>query len=198
MVFSPNIIVHTVPAVSINADDGTAPNAVTYNEIKNSMGSIVYDVNQLYIYSTNASQLTGVINYKIFDASGNESVNPIVTTINPNQFANAIYVDLKERGSNFLLNGNSNFNAKVLPNTSILVKFYVEQVTRMDNENFSGLEQFFGVEDGNNGMPTKEDKYLTVVYSNFEGKKDNKMGTLFGIACLVAAGYITYKIFKDK
>lgn len=197
MLFTPNIIVHTQPAIAINADDGTNPNALTYNEIKQSMGSIVYDVTQLYIYSDNGSQLSGAISYRRFDSNGNIVVKPIVTTVNPNQPANAIYVDLKEKDTQFLLNGNANFNATILPNTSVLIKFFVNETTTLKNDNFKGFESFFEIADEQNAHPTENDIAVPAKFVNFSGEgKKGQTYTLLGTFFWAFSGYLIYKLFK--
>jgi hypothetical protein len=63
MIFSPTIINHALPQVSVvNNDSGVPP--VTYNQIKNSLGNQVYNIESYYIQSTNLSQLIGTIQYK--------------------------------------------------------------------------------------------------------------------------------------
>ena len=55
MLFNVEIVNHATPALSVvNADDGAA---VTYSQIKQSLGQQIYNVEGIYIYSQNINQL---------------------------------------------------------------------------------------------------------------------------------------------
>ena len=56
MLFNANIVNHSTPAVSVQVADSSG---VTYSQIKQSLGSQVYDVKGLYLYSENLNQLIG-------------------------------------------------------------------------------------------------------------------------------------------
>ena len=78
MNFTANIVNNANPAVTVSVAD--ASGGVTYAQIKNSLGQQVYDVSQLYIYSTNLTQLIGVIKYQRYDVTGNQKIFSIATT----------------------------------------------------------------------------------------------------------------------
>ena len=127
MIFNATKIVHTQPAVSVQiADSGVPP--LTYNQIKNSLGSQVYNVQGLYLYSTNLNQLLGVVQYQRFDATGDQSYRSIALTIDPYQGSNALDVDLRKEDAFFILNGNSSFSFTMLPNADLTFKMYNQRI----------------------------------------------------------------------
>ena len=132
-----------LPALTVEvADSGVPP--VTYAQVKQSLGSQVYKVNELYLYSTNINQLLGVIQYQIFDSDGNQKYSSIATTIDPYAGnAVAITIDLKPYEQKFILNGNSSFSATILPFTYVQVKFWA---VRLTNEFGRNLDNFIQIQ----------------------------------------------------
>jgi len=140
MIFSPNVINHTLPAVSvIIADSGVPP--ITYNQIKNSLGNHVYRVEGLYAYSTNINQVMGVVQYTRYDASGNQSSSAISVVLDPYQATNAIAVDLTQREEMVILNGNSSISFVVLPNTYLDFNLYNKRLTNSFGANLNSFEE---------------------------------------------------------
>jgi hypothetical protein len=145
MIFTPTIINNILPAVSVIVADSGVP-SVTYNQIRNSLGSYVYNVEGLYLYSTNINQINGVIQYQRFDSTGNQNYNSIVTVVDPYQLESALNVDLTNAETMFILNGNSSFAATILPNTYIQVKFLTKRITNSFGKNliaFKEMEEIF-------------------------------------------------------
>jgi hypothetical protein len=150
MLFNVQIINHAVPAISvIVADKGNGvANGVTYAELKQSLGQQSYDVGCLYLYSDNQAQLSGVINYNIYDANGEAKVTNVVTTIDPYQFVGSLLVNLKDKVNiPIILNGNSSVSTTVLPNTAFQVKFLADRVNNklgLINSNFAQMQDITG------------------------------------------------------
>ena len=144
MNFPVQVINQPVPAISVtNADSGVP--AVTYEQIKQSLGRQVYEITNLYIYSENINQLLGVIQYQIFDSNGDQNYSSIATTIDPYEGnAIAIDIDLTEYLQNFILNGNSSFSTTILPETYVQVKWYAKRITNALGG--GGLENFRQIE----------------------------------------------------
>ena len=141
MLFPVTVINHATPAISVvNQDSGVPP--VTYSQIRQSLGSQVYMVNGLYVYSTNINQLMGAIQYQIFDAGGNQNYNSITTVIDPYAGNDtAILVDITKYETNFILNGNSSFAATILANTYVQVKFFTSRITNTFGNNLENFKQ---------------------------------------------------------
>ena len=145
MIFVPTIINNPIPALAVTAADSGVP-AVTYNQIRQSFGTQVYNVEGLYIYSTNINQILGVIQYQRFDSTGQQEYHSIATTVDPYQLETAINVDLSQSNTMFILNGNSSFAANILPNTYVQVKVITKRITNSFGNNllaFKEMERIF-------------------------------------------------------
>jgi hypothetical protein len=145
MIFAVNVINHTTPQVSVTVADSGVP-AVTYSQIKNSLGTHIYNVERLYLNSNILQQLIGTIQYNRYDVDGNQNYNSIATTVDPYQPAKAINVDLKPYKNMFILNGNSNFSATILPLALVQVTLYCKRITNSFGANlnsFKIMEQIF-------------------------------------------------------
>jgi hypothetical protein len=146
-VFPVQIINNTIPALSVQAADSGVP-AITYEQIKQSLGRQVYKVNELYIYSENTSQLIGVIQYQRFDSNGRQTYSHIISTIDPYQGNNnATTVNLENLADNYILNGNSSFSTTVAPETFVQIKFWADRITNEFGKNletFSEMEKIAG------------------------------------------------------
>lgn len=139
--FPVQIINNTIPALTVEVADSGVP-AVTYQQVKQSLGSQVYKVNELYLYSENINQLLGVIQYQRFDSDGNQTYSSVATTIDPySGNAVAITIDLRNYQDNFILNGNSSFSSTILPNTYVQVKFWANRITNEFGGNLNNFKQ---------------------------------------------------------
>jgi hypothetical protein len=139
MLFNVEIINHATPALSvINADDSPA---VTYSQIKQSLGQQIYNVEGIYIYSENINQLTSPIQYQRYNADGTQYYQSIVTAIDP-YAANAIAlnIDTTKYDQPFIFNGNSSFQADILPGTAVQVKFYTTRITNSFGKNLDNFK----------------------------------------------------------
>lgn len=131
--FSVQIINHVTPALSVvvqertvGGQDNTPQNS--YSELKQSLGQQNFEVQGLYLFSENISQLTGVIQYSNFDVTGQQEITNIVTQIDPNQNVPALLVDLSGFGGSIILSGNSNIAATIQPQSEVQVKFLTKRL----------------------------------------------------------------------
>jgi len=223
LVLNATIINHTAPAVSVVVADNVGN--VTYNQLRNSLGNQVYDVQGLYLYSQNSSQLIGIINYNIYQSTGDKDVTNIVTTVDPYQFSGSIIVDLKDKvNSPIILNGQSSISTSILPNTDLQIKFLAERTTNsfgMNLQNFNEMQKItntkFFENYGENSLQeiidngklstknvgisvaeiTEEPKQEKVEQKAEVSKKGNYHSAfLVGIAFVFS--YIIYKSVKNK
>jgi hypothetical protein len=144
MIFAPTIIQNTLPQVSVTAADSGSP-SITYKQIKQSLGSQVYNIDRFYLYSTIKNQLIGVIKYNRYDINGNIDVRNIVTTLDPYQLESALYKDLTKSDFGFILNGNSSVSSTILPQAYIILRLFTRRITTNlgANMNFSEMENVF-------------------------------------------------------
>lgn len=139
MLFNVEIVNHATPALSVvNADDGAA---VTYNQIKQSLGQQIYNIEGIYIYSENINQLVGPIQYQRYNADGTQYYQSIVTAVDP-YAANAVAlnIDTTKYDQPFIFNGNSSFQADIQPNTAVQVKFYSTRITNSFGKNLDNFK----------------------------------------------------------
>jgi hypothetical protein len=216
MTFNVQIINNAVPALSVQADES---GGVTYDQIKQSLGSQVYEINKLYLYSDNVNQLLGVVQYQRFDSGGTQNYSSIALTVDPyNGNGNAIDVDLTKFSENFILNGNSSLAATVLPNTFLQIKFYANRITNSFGDNLSNFKQIeidankpnfydnLGSEIDEIKKTNKKIEESATSYKSFDAKsntikrlsgeiksKNNNNYIIFGI---LALGIIIYSIKK--
>lgn len=201
MIFVASVINHPLPQVSvITGDAGTGlTTPVTYNQIKNSFGTQIYNVESLYINSDNIQQLTGVIEYQRFDATGSQNYQIITPTVDPYQPAKALNIKLFDLDSDkksftnndepnysklFILNGNSSFQTTILGNTYLNSTFSASRITNQFGKNVATFDQFeklfrqpwFYEEYGSNEKDILQTNYtiLNRTFKNFVNKKKKK------------------------
>jgi len=146
MVFNAVIINHTTPAVSVKVADSSG---VTYNEIKQSLGNQVYEVQGFYLYSTNTSQLIGTIQYQRYDSTGHQDITNIATVVNPYQNVGSLVVDLGNTPIPIILNGQSSVATTILAQTYLQIKFLSKRVTNsfgMNLNNFRDMQRITNTE----------------------------------------------------
>jgi hypothetical protein len=131
-------ILNDSPALLVEVQDAGVP-AVTYSQIRNSLGQYIYLVEAFYMYCSNLSQLIGLVNYNRYDADGNKFVTNIATTVDPYQDNTSIVVDLSDYNSDVVLNGNSSFSATILPNADVKLTMYTKRITTSFGRN---LQEF--------------------------------------------------------
>jgi len=146
MVFNAVIINYTTPAVSVQVADSSG---VTYNQIKQSLGNQIYEVQGFYLYSPNTSQLIGTIQYQRYDSTGHQDITSIATVVNPYQNVNSLIVDLEKTAIPIILNGQSSVATTILPQTSLQLKFLSKRVTNsfgMNLNNFRDMQRITNTE----------------------------------------------------
>ena len=137
MLFVPTITITTPPTV-------VTMSGITYSEFINSLGTFQYGVLKVYAYSSNIDQLTLPINYNQYDANGARRINFVNPEVDPYQKQNSLYKDVSEAG--IILNGQSNVQINLLPNTTLKLQLFCDRVKitdQMDSKvpsNFDTLE----------------------------------------------------------
>ena len=119
--FSVNISTNTTPAV-INTLSGTT----TYTQFKNSLGTFVYYINKIYVYSPNLQQIQGNFRYTKYDADGRQQTLTVISAIDPNQSFNSLFISTEDK--TLVLNGQDFVRFALLPNTSLSFKIYATQL----------------------------------------------------------------------
>lgn len=140
--FAVTITITTTPAVAVTASN------VTYDEIKRSLGDYVYLVERVYLFSNSFQQLNGVVKYQHYDVNGSIVVENLTPTIDPYQTQKSLFYDTKQ--FNVIIDGQSNFDFNLLPNTEVKIEFFTNRLAKRDAldlltpNNFKTLESAMG------------------------------------------------------
>jgi hypothetical protein len=206
MIFAPTIINHTLPQVSVvNNDAGVPP--VSYNQIKNSLGNQVYNIEGYYIQCPNIRQLIGQIQYNRYDVNGDRNITTITTTVDPYQPANAIVGSLEESDTYFILNGNSSLSTIILPFAVVDLTLYCKRITNQFGANlntFKMMEEIFRKPnffkqygDIEEIRKTNEVAQKSVSFSGDVNKVEDD-DTAYNVLYLIAVGFGFFYLIKNK
>jgi hypothetical protein len=113
---------------------------VTYGQFKNSLGQFVYEVNKLYIFSPNQSQISQIYNYSKYDSDGNQNLQSVIPAVDPFQNQSSLFIELGER--NIVIDGRDYVDTVLLPNSSLQMKLYVDKISSSDKLNKDSLSNF--------------------------------------------------------
>lgn len=138
--FTVNIQTNTTPAIST-----TMSGTVTYSQFKQSLGSIVYYINRVYLFSSNLPQIQGVFSYSKYDADGNQRIQSVISAISPYQNQNSIYLELEDKG--LIIDGRDYVRFNMLPNTSLTIKVFVDKISVAQEYDEQGNNEFIKLED---------------------------------------------------
>jgi hypothetical protein len=193
---SPIIINNLLPNVTVlSADSGdSGDTAVSYNQIKQSLGSYVYDAKNIYLYSDNFQQLTGVINYNTFDTNGNKNVTNITPTVDPYQAFSSLLLSTENQNLPIIFNGNSSISATILPLTTVEVQFLTNRIKNSDLS--QGEVEIDEAPQSEEEIETKEDVVINFDGQKKEPKKDSDKIVLI-LLILAAASIVAYLYKKD-
>ena len=180
MIFTPTVIQNTIPALAVTvADSGVPP--VTYAQLKQSLGSYVYQVDGFYMFSDVFNQLISAIKYQQYTANGNQDISSIVTTVDPYQFTNAINVNLKDFNTDIILDGNSSLASTVLPNNYIQLSIFTRRITNSFGQN---LNNFKDIEIASN-KPDFFDNYGNLSNTNQQVEVSTTLRSADGTSAVV-------------
>ena len=139
--YTPTVLTFQNAIVTVSSTDGTS-----YETIINSMGSFVYEVNEVYLKSNTQEQILQGFSIRNYDVNGKVQQYIEKPTIDPYQYQNSVLFDIKKK--NVVLNGQTSFDANILPNETIFMILYVNQLsvrdylsgkTAFDNEFFQNF-----------------------------------------------------------
>lgn len=137
--FTPTITTNTTPAIS-----NTMSGSTTYAQFKNSLGQYVYFVNKVYLNTDTLAQIQGNFIYSKYDSSGNQNLQSVLSSIDPYQTQNSIYIQTQEK--NLIIDGRDYVRFKMQPNTSLAIKLYCERISNADTLDLNGINNFKALE----------------------------------------------------
>ena len=133
--FGVTITTNTTPAIVTDLSGNT-----TYTQFKNSLGNYVYQVEEVYLYSTNLRQIQGGFKYLKYDSNGRQNVQTILSVISPYQSFTSIYVETSDK--NLIIDGRDNVRFNMLPNASLQIKLYCYRISNAEAYDMSGNNEF--------------------------------------------------------
>lgn len=153
--FGVTITNNTTPAISVGLSNNT-----TYQQFKNSLGDFTYKVDYTYVYSTLLRQIQGGFNYSKYDSSGNQNLQTVLSTIDPYQQQNSLYINTTEK--NLILDGRDYVRFNMYPNANLQVKLFCKRVANVDELDYLGINNFKSYERQSGKINFFED-YIDIV-----------------------------------
>lgn len=124
-VYTPTVTTYGDGVVSVVSTDSTS-----YNTLLNSMGSFIYGVSEMYIKANDNDQVLESFKFNRYNVNGNLESFVDAPTIDPYQYQSSIFLDMKGQG--VVLDGRTNLNFTILPNESVSLILYTEQMSNRD------------------------------------------------------------------
>lgn len=138
--YNPTITTQVNPIVS-----AVTGGAVSYEEINQSIGTFIYQLESLYVYTpSNISQLLRPIYLRKYNKAGDRSERYLFMTIDPFQLVAALQVDFQELDYRF--DSNNNFYIDIEPNTTLVMKITIKEMSpnnffpEPEEDNFEDIE----------------------------------------------------------
>lgn len=119
-VYVPTSIFYPNGVYTITSNKGTP-----YFMIQNSMGSYQYGVDMIYIQSDTTEQLFQNISFRSYDVNGDISNFLNVTTVNPYQYQNSLFMKPTRKG--VVLDGRTSISFDLLPTEDVNFVFYTRE-----------------------------------------------------------------------
>ena len=96
-----------------------------YFVIQNSMGSYQYRIDDIYMQSITTQQLLQSLGFRRYDVNGDITNFLNVTTVNPYQYQNSLF--MKPLRNDIVLDGRTSINFNLLPNEDVNFVFYITE-----------------------------------------------------------------------
>lgn len=119
-IYTPTTTFYPNGVFTISSNDATP-----YFVIQNSMGSFLYGIFYIYLQGNSPEQVLQPINFRTYDVNGEIKSFINVTTIDPYQYQNSLFV--KPISDDIVLNGRTSINFNLLPTETTNFVFYVNQ-----------------------------------------------------------------------
>ena len=121
-IYTPTTTFYPNGVFTISSNDATP-----YFVIQNSMGSFLYGIFYIYLQGNSPEQVLQPINFRTYDVNGEIKSFINVTTIDPYQYQNSLFV--KPISDDIVLNGRTSINFNLLPTETTNFVFYVNQTS---------------------------------------------------------------------
>jgi hypothetical protein len=136
-VVPPNISTLSTPAIQV-----TSIGDVSYQTIQQSIGTYFYKINNIYIYSSNLSQLLQPIGLKKYTKTGSKEIKILQPMIDPYQNLSALNQTML--GLDYVFDSNNGFYPTISANTSVNFQFATTEISHQDY--LQGVDNFQNIE----------------------------------------------------
>jgi len=133
----PNISTLSTPAIQVSSVSG-----VSYYQIQQSIGTFVYLVNNIYMYSSNINQLLQPIGLKKYNKFGDKHIRVLQPMVDPYQSSSALNQTML--GLDYMFDSNNGFYPTISANTSVNFQFSTTEISHQDY--LSGKTNFQDIE----------------------------------------------------
>lgn len=130
-VFTPVVTVEATPAVSV-----TTTTQPTYDQIRNTLGSQVFNCYRIYINAPgNIQQLNNKMLFSRFDSDGSKGYRELVTNIAPTQIQATTFYEVTPPA---MIDGRNCFQFNLNPYVTAQLIFYTTHTSAAATEDDSG------------------------------------------------------------
>jgi len=133
----PNISTLSTPAIQVSSVSG-----VSYYQIQQSIGTFVYLINNIYMYSSNINQLLQPIGLKKYNKFGDKHIRVLQPMVDPYQSSSALNQTML--GLDYMFDSNNGFYPTISANTSVNFQFSTTEISHQDY--LSGKTNFQDIE----------------------------------------------------
>lgn len=124
-IITPTTTTYPNNVVSVISTDSTR-----YTTILNSMGSYIYGIRELYLKANDNSQILQSYKFNRYDVNGTLQSFYEIPTIDPYQYQSSLFAKIQR--DNVYLDGRTNLNFTLLPNETLYMILYTNQIANRD------------------------------------------------------------------
>ena len=124
-IITPTTTTYPDNVVSVISTDRTP-----YYMIQNSMGSFIYGLTEIYLKANNNSQILQSYKFNKYDVNGTLESFSEIPTIDPYQYQSSLFAKIQK--DNVYLDGRTNLAFTLLPNETLFLILYTEQIANRD------------------------------------------------------------------
>jgi len=124
------IITPTTTTYSDNVVSVISTDRTPYYLIQNSMGSFIYGLTEIYLKANNNSQILQSYKFNRYDVNGTLESFSEIPTIDPYQYQSSLFAKIQK--DNVYLDGRTNLAFTLLPNETLFLILYTEQIANRD------------------------------------------------------------------
>lgn len=124
------VIIPTITTYVNNVVSVASLDATPYYMILNSMGSFIYGITELYLKANANTQILQSYKFNRYDVNGMLQSFAEIPTIDPYQYQVSLFAKMQRE--NVYLDGRTNLTFTLLPNETLYLILYTEQIANRD------------------------------------------------------------------